>query len=195
MSDTLSPQGLQHTRLPCPSLSPGVFSNSCPLSKWCHSTISTSVTPFTSCPQSFPSSRSSPMSRLFTSSGQSTKMKNPIKLVIGSSRFYLDYNFFSVLIEWSKVWVWKMKINQRSKTPDEIKTKPSSLQTQKSDVFLIYLLGGVRGLLGYSGNMLLQNQALSSCFWGMGFRVQRQVVTLPLGCHAHFSTIGLTSSE
>ena len=57
-----------------------------------------------------------------------------------------------------------MKINQRSKTLDEIKTKPSSLQTQKSDVSLVYLLGGVRGPLGYSGNMLLQNQALSEAW-------------------------------
>ena len=57
-----------------------------------------------------------------------------------------------------------MKINQRRKTPDEIKTKPSSLQTQKSDVFLICLLGDVRGLLGYSGNTLLQNQALSEAW-------------------------------
>ena len=49
-----------HTKLPCPSLSPKVFSNSCPLSQWCHPTISSSVTPFPSCPQSFPASGSFP---------------------------------------------------------------------------------------------------------------------------------------
>ena len=54
VSDSLWPHGLQHTRLPCPSLSPGVCSNSCPLSQWCHSTLSSSVTPFFSCPQSLP---------------------------------------------------------------------------------------------------------------------------------------------
>ena len=63
--------GLQHTRLLCPSLSPGVCSNSCPLSWWCHPTTSSSVVPFSSCPQSFPSSGSFPMNRLFTSCGQS----------------------------------------------------------------------------------------------------------------------------
>ena len=63
--------GLQHTRLPCPSLYPRVCSNSCPLSQWCHPTISSSVAPFSSCPQSFPVSRSFPMSLLFASGGQS----------------------------------------------------------------------------------------------------------------------------
>ena len=62
------PQGLQHSRLPCPSLSPRVCSNSCPLSQWCHPTISSSVAPF-SCPQSFPASGSFPMSQLFASGG------------------------------------------------------------------------------------------------------------------------------
>ena len=63
-------EGLQHTRLLCPSLSPGVCSDSCPLN-WCHPTISSSVIPFSSCPQSFPASGSFPMSRLFASDGQS----------------------------------------------------------------------------------------------------------------------------
>ena len=56
MSDSLSPHGLQHTRLPCPSPSPGACSNSCLLSRWCHPTISYSVDPFSSCLQSFPAS-------------------------------------------------------------------------------------------------------------------------------------------
>ena len=70
MSDSLWPHGLQHTRLPCPSLSPRACSNSCQLSQWHHPTISSFVTPFSSCPQSFPASGSFPMSQLFTSSGQ-----------------------------------------------------------------------------------------------------------------------------
>ena len=69
MSYSLWPQGLQHTRLPCPSLP--VCSNSCPLSWWCHSTILTSITPFTSCPHSFPAWGSYPMSQLFALGGQS----------------------------------------------------------------------------------------------------------------------------
>ena len=68
---TLWPHGLQHTRLPCPSPSPRVCSDSCPLSQWCHPTISSSVIPFSSHLQSFPSSGSFPMSQLFTSGGQS----------------------------------------------------------------------------------------------------------------------------
>ena len=70
MSYSSQPHGLQHARLPCPSLSPGVCSNSCPLSQWCHSTISSSATPFSSCPQSFPGSRSFPVIQLFASGGQ-----------------------------------------------------------------------------------------------------------------------------
>ena len=57
MSNSWRPHGLQHTRLPCPSPSPRVCSNSCPLSQWCHSTIPSSITPFSSCPESFPMSR------------------------------------------------------------------------------------------------------------------------------------------
>ena len=71
MSNSLWQHGLQHTKLPCPSLSPGVCPNSCPLSQRCHPTISSSVFPF-SCLQSFPASGSFPMSRLFTAGGQSS---------------------------------------------------------------------------------------------------------------------------
>ena len=71
MSDSLQPHGLQHTRLPCPSLSPGVCSNSSPLSWWGHPTISSSVTSFSFYPQSFPAAGSFPKSQFFTSGGQS----------------------------------------------------------------------------------------------------------------------------
>ena len=72
MSDSLWPHGLQHTRLLCPPLSPTVCPNSCPLSQWCHPTISSSVAPFSSCPQSFPASGSLLISQLFTSDDQNT---------------------------------------------------------------------------------------------------------------------------
>jgi len=68
---TLWPHGLQCTRLLFPSLSPGLCSNSCPLSWWCYPTISSSVAPLSCCPQSFPASRSFPVSRLFASGGHS----------------------------------------------------------------------------------------------------------------------------
>ena len=70
MSNSLQPHGLQHTRPPCPSPTPGIYSHSFPSSWWCHPTISSSVVPF-SCLQSFPASGSFPMSQLFTSGGQS----------------------------------------------------------------------------------------------------------------------------
>ena len=70
MSDSLRPHELQHTRPPCPSPTPGIYSNSCPSSWWCHPAISSSVIPFSSCPQSLPGSGSFPMSQLFTWGGQ-----------------------------------------------------------------------------------------------------------------------------
>ena len=72
MSDSLRPCGLQHTRSRRPSPTPGVYSDSCPLSRWCHPTISSSVVPFASCLQSFPASGSFQMSQFFVSGGQST---------------------------------------------------------------------------------------------------------------------------
>ena len=72
MSNSLQLHELQHARPPCPSPTPGVHPNPCPLSQWCHPTISSSVIPFSSCPQSFPASGSFWMSHFFTSGGQST---------------------------------------------------------------------------------------------------------------------------
>ena len=72
MSNFLQPHKSQHTRLPCPSPTPGVHSDSHPSSQWCHPAISSSVVPFSPCPQSLPASQSFPMSQLFTCGGQST---------------------------------------------------------------------------------------------------------------------------
>ena len=83
VSNSLWPHSLQHTRPPCPSPSPGACSNSCPLSQWCHLTISSSSAPFCSCPQSFPASGSFPMGQRFTSGGQS----------IGASAGHIDQCF------------------------------------------------------------------------------------------------------
>ena len=71
VSDSFRPHESQYTRPPCPSLTPGVYPNSCPSSQWCHPDISSSVIPFSSCPQSLPSSESFPMSQLFAWGGQS----------------------------------------------------------------------------------------------------------------------------
>ena len=71
MSNSLRPHELQHARPPCPSPTPGVYSNPCPSSRWCHPTISSSVVSFSSCPQSFPASGSFPVSKFFAWGGQS----------------------------------------------------------------------------------------------------------------------------
>ena len=72
MSNSLRPHEPEHTRLPCTSPTPGVYPNSCPLIWWCHLTISSSVIPFSSCPQSFPTSGSFQVSQLSASCGQNT---------------------------------------------------------------------------------------------------------------------------
>ena len=77
VSDSLWSHGLQHTRPPCPSPTLGIYSNSCPLSQWCHPTISSSFIPFSSHLQSFPASGSFPMSRFFTLGGQSIGVSAP----------------------------------------------------------------------------------------------------------------------
>ena len=69
VSNSLQPHGLQHARLPSPSPTPRACSNSCPSSQWCHPTISSSVVPFSSCPQSFPASGSFPWNQFFSSGG------------------------------------------------------------------------------------------------------------------------------
>ena len=71
MSDSLRPHESQHARPPCPVTTAGIYPYPCPLSQWCHPTISSSVVPFSSCPQSFPASGSFEMNQLFTSGGQS----------------------------------------------------------------------------------------------------------------------------
>ena len=74
VSYSLRPHESQHNRPPCPSPTPGVYSNSCPSSRWCHPTISSSVVPFSSCPQSLPASGSFPMSQLFAWGGQTIRV-------------------------------------------------------------------------------------------------------------------------
>ena len=93
VSDSLGPHGLQHTRLPCPTPTPTVYSNSCPSSRWCHPTISSSVIPFSSCPQSFPASGSFPMSPFFTSGGQSIGGK-VLELII--RHYYIKDRLFDL---------------------------------------------------------------------------------------------------
>ena len=94
MSDSLQPRELQYSRPPCPSPTLGVHPNSCPSSRWCHPAISSSVVPFSSCPQSLPASKSFPMSQLFTWGGQSTGVSAlacPSKEYPGLISFRMDW--------------------------------------------------------------------------------------------------------
>ena len=88
MSISLWPHGLQHAKFPCPSLSSRVCSNSCPLSHWCHPTISSFITTFCSCPQSFPESGTFPLSQHFTSGGQSIGASGSV-LPMSMQRWFL----------------------------------------------------------------------------------------------------------
>ena len=88
------PHGLQHIRPPCPSPTPRAYSNSCPLSRWCHPAISSSVVPFSSRLQSFPASGSFPMNKLFTSGGQSISVSvsiSPSNEYSGLISFRMDW--------------------------------------------------------------------------------------------------------
>ena len=114
MSNSLRPHGLQHTRLPCPSPTPGACSNSCPFSRWCHLTITSFVVLFSSCLQSFPASGSFAMSQFFASSGQST----------GASS-----NEYSGLISFSIDWLDLLAVQETLKSLlQHHSSKPSILQ-------------------------------------------------------------------
>ena len=96
VSSSLQSHGLQHTRLPCPSLSPGVCSNPCPLSRWCYPTISSSVAPF-SCPQSFLASGSFPMNGLFTSGGHSIGASASSSVLPVNNQGWFSFDWFDLL--------------------------------------------------------------------------------------------------
>ena len=81
VSDSLQPHESQHARPPCPSPTPGAYSNSCPSSRWCHPAISSSVIPFSACPQSLPASGSFPVSQLFAWGGQSTRVSASVSVL------------------------------------------------------------------------------------------------------------------
>ena len=101
VSDSLRPHESQHARPPCPSPTPGGLSNSCPWSRWCHPAISSSVVPFSSCPQSLPASESFPMSQLFAWCGQC------IRVSAWASVLSMNPQDWSPL-EWT-CWIWTLE--------------------------------------------------------------------------------------
>ena len=118
MSDSLWPHGLQHTRLLCPPLSPRVCSNSCPLSRWCYLTISSSVVPFSSCLQSFPASGSFLLSQLLASGGQT--------IGVSASASILPMNIQGSLpLGWLVLALCSTRDSQESSTPQFKSAQPS----------------------------------------------------------------------
>ena len=123
VSDSLWPHGLQHTRPPCPSPTPGAYPNSCPSSQWCHPAISSSVIPFSSCPQSLPASGSFPMSQLFTWGGQS--------IGVSASASVLPMN----TQDWSPLWTSWISLQSKELTrvfPNTTAQKHQFFSTQLS---------------------------------------------------------------
>ena len=123
MSDSLGPHGLQHARLPCPSSTPGSCSNSCALSRWHYPTISSSVIPFSSCLQSFPTSESFPVSQFFTSRGQN--------IGASASASVLPMN----IQDWFPLWLTGL-ISFQSKWPSRVF---SNTTVQKHQFFITQL--------------------------------------------------------
>ena len=113
MSNSLRPHKSQHARLPCPSPTPGVYPNSCPSSWWCHSAISSSVIPFSSCPQSFPALMSFPMSQLFTWGGQSIGVSASKSVLLWRPHHYPVWGMFEMTIPGWGIDSIKMKITQK----------------------------------------------------------------------------------
>ena len=97
VSNSLWPQGLWYARLPCPSWTPGAYSNSCPSSRWCHPTISSSVVPFFSCLPSFPVSGSFPMSQFFTSGGQSITVSTSASVLLMNIQDWFPWGLTSLI--------------------------------------------------------------------------------------------------
>ena len=98
ISDSLWPHGLQPTKIPCPSPTPRAYTNSCPLSWWCHPTISSSVSPFSSFPQSFPASGSFQKSQFFASGGPSIGVSTSVSVF---SINIQDWIFLNLPLEWT----------------------------------------------------------------------------------------------
>ena len=120
MSNSLQPHKSQHARLPCPSPTPRVYTNSCPSSRWCHSDISSSVIPFSFCPQSLPASGSFLMSQLFIWGGHSIGVSASTSVLLCKPHHYSVWGMFEVTIPGWGINSIKMKITQ-AKDPQRYK--------------------------------------------------------------------------
>ena len=116
VSESSRLHGPQHARPPCPSPTPGVYSNSSPLSRWCHPTISSSIVPFSSCPQSFPASGSFQKSQLFASRSQSIGMSASTSVALGQCKI-------QIVVLYSSEKQWEIKNKHNLKWCNYLKTE------------------------------------------------------------------------
>ena len=150
MSDSLQPHGLQHTRPPCPLPTPGVYPNSCPLSQWCHPTISSSVVPFSSCPQSSPASGCFKMRILVhmpknTIHGHFTLLHTKYyfwlvrwsPLILSSSYSSYIWLFIHIL---SSSYIWLDLVSYNEKNVTEVMGVTFKMRLQKRLASLLYFL-------------------------------------------------------
>ena len=119
MSDSLPPHELQHARPPCPSPTPGVYSDSHLSSQWCHPAISSSVIPFSSCPQSLPKSKSFPMSQLFAW-GDDTQILFSIKYYHSLPSSVEQMNFFYAIFPKFLSWPYQVKVSMQILSPEHL---------------------------------------------------------------------------
>ena len=150
MSNSLQPHGLHHARLPCPSLCPGICSNSCPLSQWCHPTISSSITPFSSCPWSFPASESFLMSQLFASGGQSIRASASVLPMNIQGFFPLELTGLISLLSKGLSRVFSSTTVQNIDINEPLINSTWRRKWQPTPVFLPGKSHGLRILVGYS---------------------------------------------
>ena len=140
MSNSLRPHESQHARPPCPSPTPRVHSDSRPSSKWCHPAISSSVIPFSSCPQSLPASGYFPMSQLFTWGSQSTGVSAVTSFLPKKSQADPEYRCSN---EWVILWGW---VKQIGYTNDFLSRENEECLTWKHNFSQIYCQGQPREL-------------------------------------------------
>ena len=125
ISDSLWPHELQHARPPCPSPTPGVHPDSCPSSQWCHPGITSSVVPFSSCPQSLPASKPFPMSQFFTWGGQRTGVSALASFLPKKSQGWSSSEWTSWISLQSKA-LWRVFPNTRVQKHQFFGAQPSS---------------------------------------------------------------------
>ena len=138
VSDSLWTHGLQYTRPPCPSPTPRVYSNSCPLSRWCHPTVSSSVIPFSSHLQSFPASGSFQMSQFFASGGPILK-QSIVPCLILTTASWPAYRFLRRQVRWSGIPIsWRIFYKLYPHSP-KLKCSPWSRNSWFSGTLLLFL--------------------------------------------------------